>query len=161
MTRDGHTNHGTCSECGAPLQLGERRMCQACWNAYWDAQLEAVPVERLATAEQAHLEQVGNELVLITINLRQRLVLAERTIEERDRTIEERDQIIRYMQERIDNLHEDLRISAEYLAVASDQVEKEQARVDGLLRQNNKLAAELMETRQQHEKRNGHRLTSR
>lgn len=143
-------DHGTCSECGAQLTFGERKLCQACWNAYWNAQLEAVPVERLVTEEQAHLEEIGNELVLIVANLKQRLVLAETIIEQRE-------QSIRFMQERIDNLDEDLRITAEYLAAASQQLEREQARADGLLYQNNKLAAELMDA----QKRNGHRLLSR
>ena len=143
----GMTTNGTCSECGGALTFGERKWCGDCWAAYWNRQLEAVPVERLATAEQAHLEQVGNELVLIVANLQQRLVLAEQTLAEREQTI-------RYMQERIDALNEDLRISAEYLAAACDQLEKEQARADGLLYQNNKLAEQL----QRHEKRNGHRV---
>ena len=148
MTHD----YGFCSECGAPLAIGERRMCGMCWTAYWNQQLEAVPVERLATAEQAHLEQVGNELVLITANLKQRLVLAERTIEEQGRVIAEKEQVIRLQQERIDNLNEDLEKQSEYLAVVCDKLSQEETRSDGLLHRNNKLAEQLQEL----EKRNGH-----
>lgn len=145
MTGNGHTNHGTCSECGTPLTFGERRMCGACWAAYWDAQLESVPVERLATAEQTHLEAVGNELVIMVANLSQLTKLQEATIAQQEMTI-------RLMQERIDALNEDLAQQSEYLAFMSDRLSQEEARGDGLLVQNNALAVQL----QRYEKRNGH-----
>ena len=147
------SEHGTCSECGTALVIGERRMCMPCWTAYWNRQLESVPVERLLTPEEAHLEQVGNELVLMVANLNQQLKLAERSLTERDQTI-------RFMQERLDALGEDLAQQATYLAFMCDRLAQEEARGDGLLLQNNALAEQLQRYERQ-EKRNGHRLFSR
>jgi septal ring factor EnvC (AmiA/AmiB activator) len=138
-------DYGTCSECGAPLQLGERRMCSPCWVAYWNAQLESVPVERLMSPEQAHLEQVGNELILIVANLNEQLKLAEQTIAQQEQTI-------RLQQEHIDALSEDLAEQSRYLGVVCDMLNQEQQLTDGLIQRNNELAAELMDAK----KRNGH-----
>jgi len=145
MTRDGHTNYGTCSVCGEPLTLGEHRYCARCWNAHWDRLLDGVDFPPLASPESARLEAVGNELILIVANLSEQLKLAEQTIGQQDQTI-------RLQQEHIDALSEDLAEQSRYLGVVCDMLNQEQQLTDGLIQRNNELAAELMEAR----KRNGH-----
>ena len=138
-------DYGTCSECGAPLQLGERRMCSPCWVAYWNAQLESVPVERLITREQERQETMERELSLIAHNLHMMVEMQEQTIAQQDQTI-------RLQQEHIDALSEDLAEQSRYLGVVCDMLNQEQQLTDGLIQRNNELAAELMDAR----KRNGH-----